>query len=104
MICAVNVFNDNEGAIKLAVRKHANRSTNHIGVKHNLVRDACDAGKLRVMYVRTEDQLADLFTESLDIQKFHKHAKTDLNIVESNVGIYCDRCESFCRKDQFLRS
>ena len=55
-IGTVNVFKDNEGAIWLAVNKHATRRTKHIDVKHHLVRDACDAGEVRVVYVRTEDQ------------------------------------------------
>ena len=80
-ICAVNVFENNEEAIKLAGNKHASRRTKYIDVKRHLVRDAYDAGKIRVVYVRTEDQHADLFTKPLDIQKFHKHAKTLLNVV-----------------------
>ena len=63
-ISAVNVFEDNKGAIKLVVHKHASRRTKHIDVKHHLVRDACDAEKVRVVYVRTEDQHTDLFTIS----------------------------------------
>ena len=57
-------------------------------------------------YVRTEDpQHADLFTKTLDIQKFRKHAKRDLNLVRyhSNAAVQCERCELFyCRKGQFL--
>ena len=78
-IGVVNVFEDNEGAIKLAVNKYASRGTKHIAVKHHLVRDVCD-GKVRVVYVRTEDQHADLFTKPLVIQKFYKHGKTILNV------------------------
>ena len=40
---AVNVFEDNERAIKLATNKHASRRTKHIDVKHQLGRDASDA-------------------------------------------------------------
>ena len=81
-IGAVKVFEDNEGAIKLAVNKHASRRSKHIDVKHHLVRDAaCDAGKVKVVCVRTEDQHADLFTKPLERQTFHKHAKTVLNVV-----------------------
>ena len=43
---AVNVFEDNEGAIKLATNKHASGRTKHIDVKHHLVRDASDARKV----------------------------------------------------------
>ena len=34
-IGAVDVFEDNEGAIKLEVNKHASRRIKHIDVKHN---------------------------------------------------------------------
>ena len=54
-IGAVNVFEDNEGAMKLAVNKHASRRTKHINARHDLGRGACDAGKIIVVYVRTED-------------------------------------------------
>ena len=42
---------------------------------HHLARDACDAGKVRVVYVRLEDQQADLLTKPLDVKRFHGHAK-----------------------------
>ena len=66
-ISAVDVCGDNKGTIKLAVNKHASRRTKHIDVKHHLVRDACDTGKVRVVYARTEDQHPDVFTKPLDM-------------------------------------
>ena len=63
-IGVINVFEDNGGAIKLAVNKScSSRSTKHIDAKHHLVRDACDAEKVIVVYARTEDQHAHLFTK-----------------------------------------
>ena len=51
-------------------------------VRHDLVRDACEAGKVRLVCVRTDDQQqADWFTKPLDIQKFCNHTKTDFNVV-----------------------
>ena len=61
--------------------KHASRRTKHIDVKRHLVRDASDARKVRVAYVRSEDQHADLLTKPLDMQKLYKHAKFILNVV-----------------------
>ena len=80
-VCAVNVFEDNEGAIKLTANKHASRRTKNIDVKHDLVRDTSDARKVRVAYVRSRAQHADLLTKPLDMQKFYKHAKFILNVV-----------------------
>ena len=64
---AVNMFEDNEEAIKLATNKHASRRTTRIDVKKHLVRDASDARKVRIAYVRSEDQHADLLTKPLDM-------------------------------------
>ena len=50
-------------------------------MKHHLVRVACDVGKGRVVYIRTEDQHADLLTNSLGILMFCKRAKTVLEVV-----------------------
>ena len=50
-------------------------------MKHHQVRDACDAGKVRVVYVRTENQHVDLFTKQLDIQTFHKDTEMVFNVV-----------------------
>ena len=55
-IGAVDVFKDNVGTNKLAVNKHAHLRTEHVGMKHRMVRDACDAGKVRVVYLRMEDK------------------------------------------------
>ena len=78
---AVNVFEDNEGAMKLATNKHASLRTKHIDVKHHIVRDASAARKVRIAYVMSEDQHADLLTKPLDMQNFYKHAKFILNVV-----------------------
>ena len=61
----MNVFEDIEGAIKLAINKHASGRTKHIDMEHHLVRDASDARMVRVAYVKSENQHADLLTKPL---------------------------------------
>ena len=65
----------------LHTNKYASRRTEHIDVKHHLVRDTSDARKVRVAYARSEDQHADLVTKPLDVQKFYKHTKFILNLL-----------------------
>ena len=77
----VNVFEHDEGTIKLLTNKHASRRTKHIYVKRHLVRDASDSRKVRVAYVRSKDQHADFLTKSLNMQKFYKHEKFIINVV-----------------------
>ena len=58
------------------------RRTKNFGVRHDMARDAHRVGKIRMVYVRTDQQQhAELFTKPLDVKIFRKHAKTDLNIV-----------------------
>ena len=83
---AVNVFEDNEGAIKLVTNKHDSCRTKHIDVKHHLVRDASDARKVRVAYVRPEDQHADWLTKPLDMQNVLQARK-----VYPKCGVICLR-------------
>ena len=64
-----------------SINKNASRRTNQSDAKHDLVRDASDARKVRVAYMRSGDQHADLLTKPLNMQKFHKHAKFILNVV-----------------------
>ena len=91
---AVNVFEDNVGAIKSAVNKHARRSIKHIDVKHRLIGNAYDAGKIRVVYQRTEDQYT---SQAAGLAEIYKHARTVFHTVycDSNVWVYCERCACF---------
>ena len=55
----------------------ANRRTGkHIDVRHDMAKDACDAGKVSVVYVRTRTSF-----KSLDTLKFQKHANINLDVV-----------------------
>ena len=42
------VYEDNEGAIKMAENRVSSRRTRHIDVKHHMVQDAVDGGIIRV--------------------------------------------------------
>ena len=92
-IDAVNVFENNEGTVKLALNKNASRRTKHIDVKHHLVRDACDAGKVTLVYISTEDQHMALFPGLLGRQKFYSQTKTVLNVVQNFIPGKIGSCE-----------
>ncbi|CAN0473389.1 unnamed protein product [Ascophyllum nodosum] len=44
----------------MANNKHSSRRTRHIDVKHHIVRDAVEEGLVRIVYVRSEEQHADM--------------------------------------------
>ena len=47
----------------------------HIPIKMNLVREHIRTGKIKMEYVASEDQLADIFTKPLKSQAFQEMRK-----------------------------
>ena len=66
----VNIWSDNQGAIQLAQHKTYHRRTKHIGVKFHAVRYYLRNNFIKLLYVPTNDNLADIFTKPLVGTKF----------------------------------
>jgi hypothetical protein len=73
---------DNEGAIKLAHNPVNHLRTKHIDIRHHFLRDHQAKGDIDVQHVRTEIQLADIFTKPLDESRFCA-LRRELNIIDS---------------------
>ena len=78
--CTISIMEDNQGAIKMTNNKHSSRRTRHIDVKHHIVRDAVEKGLIRIVYVMSEEQHADILTKALDMRTFELHAKALMNL------------------------
>ena len=70
---------DNKGAIKMTTNRFSSRRTRHVDVKHHIVRDAVESGIVRIHYVKSGEQHADVLTKALDIKTFERHARFLLN-------------------------
>ena len=70
---------DNEGAIEMATNRFSSRRTRHVDMKHHIVRDAVESGVVRIHYVRSGEQHADVLTKALDVNTFETHARFLLN-------------------------
>lgn len=66
---------DNGAAIAAAQRPHEQGRMKHIRIKMNLVREQIRTGKIKMEYVPTEDQLADLFNNPLRSPTFQETRK-----------------------------
>jgi hypothetical protein len=73
---------DNERAIKLADNPVNHSRTKHIDIRHHFLRDHQAKEDIDVQHVRTEFQLADIFTKPLDESRFCA-LRRELNIVDS---------------------
>src|ERR1041384_7271128 len=73
---------DNESAIKIAHNPVQHSRTNHIDIRHHFLRDHVQREDIVISHVRTEDQLADIFTKALDEKRFCA-LRFELNILDS---------------------
>jgi hypothetical protein len=68
----VILWEDNKGAIDLVnTTKHHERAK-HIDVQHHYIREVVEKGTVKVQYIPTTEQLADIFTKALGPHKFLK--------------------------------
>ena len=61
---------DNESVVKLANNPVQHSRTKHIDIRHHFLRDHVAKSDISLEGVRTEDQLADIFTKPLDEATF----------------------------------
>ena len=73
----------NESDIKIAHNPVQHSKTKHIQIRHHFLRDHVLKGDISIEHVKTEEQLADIFTKPLDEKIFSK-LRCELNILESS--------------------
>jgi hypothetical protein len=73
---------DNESAIRLADNPVEHSRTKHIDIRHHFLRDHQQKGDIEIFHISTENQLADIFTKSLDEKTFCR-LRSELNVLDS---------------------
>ena len=63
---------DNQSAITLSKTTGHHNRTKHIDTRYHFIRECVEAKRIEISFVRTEDQLADMFTKALGRQKFQE--------------------------------
>lgn len=67
---------DNQSTIAVAKNGGYHARTKHIDIRHHFIRDALDRGDVDVVYIRTEEQVADGLTKPLTKIKLDLHRRT----------------------------
>ena len=81
----IPLFCDNESAVKIANNPVQHSRTKHIDIRHHFLRDHVARNDITLCGVRSEDQLADIFTKPLDESTFC-WLRSELNVLDvSNV-------------------
>ena len=69
---------DNTGAIYLANNHTTSPRTKHIDIRTHYVRQLIDSGILKIVFIKSEDNDADIYTKNVSEELFNKHV--DKNI------------------------
>lgn len=75
----ITIFSDNKGAILLTQNNVFHKRTKHIDVRFHAIRDYQSKGFIKVVFVGTEDQPADMFTKTLCATKLEP-CKQKINV------------------------
>jgi hypothetical protein len=73
---------DNESVIKIACNPCEHSRTKHINIQHHFLRDHAINGDIVISHVRTNEQLASIFTKPLDEKRF-RELRSEINIIDS---------------------
>ena len=66
------IYCDNQSAIALAVSTKNHPRVKHIAIKYHFIRDEIEKGTVKLYYVPTDQQIADIFTKPLAATKFNQ--------------------------------
>jgi hypothetical protein len=73
---------DNESAICMADNPVEHSRTKHIYIRYHFLRDHQQKGDIKIAYINTHNQLANIFTKPIDEKTFSK-LRNELNILDS---------------------
>ena len=73
---ATTIYEDNTGCIRLSKDPCSHTKSKHIAIRHHFVREAVEANIVELIYIKTTDNIADLFTKVLGKTNFKKFANT----------------------------
>ena len=73
---------DNVGAIYLANNYATSQRTKHIDVRAHFLREYIENGVLKVIFIRSEDNDADILTKNTAEELFHTHARKNVEEIQ----------------------
>jgi hypothetical protein len=73
------LYEDNQGCIHLVKNPIVKSRVKHLDIKSHFIRDRINAKEVELVYISTEDQIADIFTKSLPRNAFQKF-RNSLNV------------------------
>ena len=70
----IKIYCDNVGAIYMSTGTTNSPKTRHVSMKYYFTKELIEDGLIELIFVRTEDNEADIFTKNLMKRLFDQHA------------------------------
>jgi hypothetical protein len=69
-ITTIPLCGDNQGAIFIASNPITEKRTKHMDIRYHFIREVVDSGKVKLLFVSSEENPADMLTKNLTWDKF----------------------------------
>lgn len=69
------IYEDNQSCIKTAESSGEHKRMKHINVKYNFIREAIGNKEIKLKYLQSNEQIADIMTKGLGKILFEKHRR-----------------------------
>jgi hypothetical protein len=69
----VQIFVDNQGALKLIHHPHAHQRTKHIDIAYRFIQDRVERGEIHCEYIETAKMVADCTTKAVPLAKLNEN-------------------------------
>lgn len=76
----ISIFEDNQSCIRIVEESHELKRIKHINIKYNFIREAILNNEIKIEYISSNEQVADIMTKGLGRNLFLKH-RNHLNLV-----------------------
>jgi hypothetical protein len=63
------IYEDNQGCLYLSENSGVQQRTKHIDIRYHFIREHVESEEIKLEYIRTDEQLADLLTKPLSRQR-----------------------------------
>ncbi|KAK3037025.1 hypothetical protein RJ639_031599 [Escallonia herrerae] len=85
--CPTKILVDNKSALELAKNPAFHERSKHIDTKYHFIRECVSKKEVELEYVKSQVQVADIFTKPLKIDVFHK-LRMSLGVMNQEEGKY----------------
>ena len=80
------IFSDNQAAVSIFHHPEFHARTKHIDISYHFLRDLIKSGTLNVVYVNTQNNLADIFTKGLP-RATHQNLSYEIGVLPDQGGV-----------------